>query len=269
MHGSGHMSDSQQAPAPESSGATPTKKTTRVRRISNPLLKKTRKMVQAKAGPVAQTEENDAQITGASPDVPIVTAPEPEPMIQTVVETPVGKEPVKATGENRQDAAKTTTPAEPAAAQPEPPSSNEGDDGDAESGDSPANDEHEWPEPEPASSGRQENQESSKRKRRRKKGKNSQSQQTQNVAQAAVEADPAASVADGDSPQDPAPRPHQVHAPRQRPDPELVAKYAWKIYLAEVSEEGVALIGDHDAKDLARRCFRLAEIFLEEQSRRR
>ena len=44
---------------------------------------------------------------------------------------------------------------------------------------------------------------------------------------------------------------------------------AWKIYLAEVSEEGVALIGDNDAKDLSRRCFRLAEIFVEEQMRRR
>ena len=31
----------------------------------------------------------------------------------------------------------------------------------------------------------------------------------------------------------------------------------------------VALIGDNDAKDLSRRCFRLAEIFIEEQTRRR
>ncbi len=56
--------------------------------------------------------------------------------------------------------------------------------------------------------------------------------------------------------------------PRRKPDPEKVAKNAWKIFLAEVSEEGVALIGDNDARELARRCFRLSEIFLEEADRR-
>ena len=57
--------------------------------------------------------------------------------------------------------------------------------------------------------------------------------------------------------------------PPQRPrhDPGQLAKFAWKIYLAEVSEEGVALIHDNDAKELARRCFRLAEIFLDESFR--
>jgi len=42
---------------------------------------------------------------------------------------------------------------------------------------------------------------------------------------------------------------------------------AWKIYLAEVSEEGIALINDSDAREIARRCFRLAAIFLDEQAR--
>lgn len=70
------------------------------------------------------------------------------------------------------------------------------------------------------------------------------------------------------------PRPLALPAAQRQPqraktDPELLTKMAWKIYLAEVSEEGVALIGDADAKDLSRRCFRLAEIFIEEQSRRR
>ena len=51
-------------------------------------------------------------------------------------------------------------------------------------------------------------------------------------------------------------------------DPDKVANKAWKIYLAEVSEEGVALIGDNDARELTRRCFRLAEIFLEEEQRK-
>jgi hypothetical protein len=56
---------------------------------------------------------------------------------------------------------------------------------------------------------------------------------------------------------------------RPRVDADQLAKFAWKIYLAEVSEEGVALIGDSDARELSRRCFKLAEIFLEEQARRR
>ena len=56
---------------------------------------------------------------------------------------------------------------------------------------------------------------------------------------------------------------------RPRHDPETIGKCAWKIYLAEISEEGVALVSDHDARELARRCFRLAEIFLDEQARRR
>lgn len=59
----------------------------------------------------------------------------------------------------------------------------------------------------------------------------------------------------------------QPRAPRPKLDPELVAKKAWKIYLAEVSEEGLALISDQDARDLSRRSFRLAEFFLEEAAR--
>ncbi|MBB5352001.1 hypothetical protein HNR46_002242 [Haloferula luteola] len=57
--------------------------------------------------------------------------------------------------------------------------------------------------------------------------------------------------------------------PPQRPtlDPEQVAKKAWKIFLAEVSEEGLALINDNDARELSRRSFRLAELFLEEASK--
>jgi hypothetical protein len=65
------------------------------------------------------------------------------------------------------------------------------------------------------------------------------------------------------------PQPRPSPQPRTKADPEKVAKLALKIYLAEVSEEGVALVGDNDAKELARRCFRLAEIFIEEESRRR
>ena len=60
----------------------------------------------------------------------------------------------------------------------------------------------------------------------------------------------------------------QPQKPRRKLDPGKVAKNAWKIFLAEVSEEGVALIGDNDARELARRCFRLSEIFLEEEDKR-
>jgi len=63
-------------------------------------------------------------------------------------------------------------------------------------------------------------------------------------------------------------RPQQPQKPRRKPDPGKVAKNAWKIFLAEVSEEGVALIADNDARELARRCFRLSEIFLEEEEKR-
>lgn len=69
--------------------------------------------------------------------------------------------------------------------------------------------------------------------------------------------------------QHPSPRPPNPPQARRRIDPDLLAKKAWKIFLAEVSEEGVALIGDNDARELTRRCFRLAELFLEEESRRR
>ena len=48
-----------------------------------------------------------------------------------------------------------------------------------------------------------------------------------------------------------------------------LCKKAWEVYLAEVSEEGVELFPDNDARELARRSFRLAEIFLLEELRAR
>ncbi len=123
----------------------------------------------------------------------------------------------------------------------------------------PAND---WPEPEPASTDAPQVSDHPKRKRRRKKGKGggvqNQAPQTDGEPQIAVV---------NETPESPAP-PRPNHPPRIKFDTEIVAKLAWKIYLSEVSEEGVALIGDGDAKDLARRCFRLSEIFMEEQFRR-
>ena len=111
---------------------------------------------------------------------------------------------------------------------------------------------------EPSSSGEAAPAEKAKRKRRRKKGKGSGSQQ-----------DTRSVVSEGTSKtvEEPSSAP-SAHKPKLKLDSEAVAKLAWKIYLAEVSEEGVALIGDSDAKELSHRCFRLAEIFMEEQARR-
>ena len=104
-----------------------------------------------------------------------------------------------------------------------------------------------WPEPATSEGG---TAGESKRKRRRKK-KGGQQQAAENA--------PAAQPENNEAPR----------APRPQHDPDHLAKNAWKIYLAEVSEEGVALVGDNDARELARRCFRLAEIFMDEQARRR
>jgi len=49
-------------------------------------------------------------------------------------------------------------------------------------------------------------------------------------------------------------------------DTKLVAKRAWKIYLGEVNEEGLALIADKDARELARRSLRVAEIYTQEEA---
>jgi len=125
----------------------------------------------------------------------------------------------------------------------------------------------EWPEPEIASSGEATVPDNPKRKRRRKKGKGGQ----QNAAQPGADIAPPAAAMDEPSAErvPAAPAARQSQPPRLKLDAEMVSKLAWKIYLAEVSEEGVALIGDGDAKELSRRCFRLAEIFMEEQVRRR
>ncbi|MCX6846550.1 MAG: hypothetical protein NTU84_08345 [Verrucomicrobia bacterium] len=133
---------------------------------------------------------------------------------------------------------------------------------------SPAAARSDWPEPEPATSGGGSGPENPKRKRRRKKGKGG----GQSPANAAAENESPDESSDAAStpvtqPAQQQARPNQ--APRVKLDAEQLAKFAWKIYLAEVSEEGVALIGDNDARELSRRCFRLAEIFLEEQTRRR
>lgn len=127
-----------------------------------------------------------------------------------------------------------------------------------------------WPEPEAASSGAGNSPESPKRKRRRKKGKGNGAQNAAPQVEVGNVQPAVDEPANSSQPQPQAqpPRP-QNQVPRPKLDAEILTKCAWKIYLAEISEEGVALVGDNDAKELSRRCFRLAEIFMEEQARHR
>ena len=50
-------------------------------------------------------------------------------------------------------------------------------------------------------------------------------------------------------------------------DAEALSKRAWKIYQADVAEEGITLIDNSSARQLALRSFELARVFLEEQAR--
>lgn len=52
-------------------------------------------------------------------------------------------------------------------------------------------------------------------------------------------------------------------------DGKKVAARAWKMFLAEVSEEGLALMDDQTAREAARRAFRCAEFFMMEEVRRK
>lgn len=201
------MSD-ETAPSPENPSSPTTGGEPRVRRISNPRIKKP-----AKTAPLAEVATD-------SPDSPL--------------------------------------PADP------PKSSGFPDFSETADEQTPRSD---WPEPEAASSGTSSAQDNPKRKRRRKKGKGNAPQNA--AAQTEVDSAPEPSLESAETPSPSAQPPRHIQPPRQKLDPELLAKFAWKIYLSEVSEEGVALVGDNDAKELSRRCFRLAEIFMEEQARRR
>lgn len=101
---------------------------------------------------------------------------------------------------------------------------------------------------------------SKKRRRRKKKHGQGQSQQHPQASAPSADFPPAAAH------ESPAPVMHA--APRPKLDADEVARKAWRIFRSEVGEEGLALIDDHDAREISRRCFRLAEIFLEEAARR-
>jgi len=252
------MSD-ENAPSPEPEKNPPAESAPRVRRISNPRIKKP-----AKAAPAAVVPQVAAAPQESEPSAPAAKVSK-FPEFHDAPETPQRDD-----GDRREKRSDS----------PESPSSSaESESPDDSSG------RNDWPEPEAASSGA--SSENNKRKRRRKKGKGGgnhggnpapqgESEPTMNSA-----AEGSESPSNASSPvtsQQPVSNQgqqqrHQApqHPSQSRPrlDPELLAKFAWKIYLSEVSEEGVALIGDNDAKELSRRCFRLAEIFMEEQSRRR
>lgn len=61
----------------------------------------------------------------------------------------------------------------------------------------------------------------------------------------------------------------QPQAPQVRVDTDELVRRAWKIYLGEVTEEGLALMDDRTAAEASRRAFRVAELFLVEASRHR
>jgi len=58
----------------------------------------------------------------------------------------------------------------------------------------------------------------------------------------------------------------QQEAPNAKIDTKTVAARAWKIFVGEVNEEGLALIADKDARELARRSLRIAEIYTREEA---
>ena len=60
--------------------------------------------------------------------------------------------------------------------------------------------------------------------------------------------------------------PAQAKQAKGKLNSKLVAKRAWKIFLGEVGEEGLALIADKDAREFARRSLKVAEIYTREET---
>ena len=62
---------------------------------------------------------------------------------------------------------------------------------------------------------------------------------------------------------------NQQSQPQNTPrvDPDELYRRAWKIFLGEVTEEGLALMDDRTAAEASRRAFRVAELFLQEAAR--
>jgi len=201
-------------------------------------------------------ETSPTSPAGSAPRVRRISNPRPKKTAKTTAKT---------AGQSTDVAEVISAPARPSAPKfPEFPVSAEA----PEASETPSS-RTDWPEPEAASSGAASSSDGPKRKRRRKKGKGGAAQNAapQVEHETLVQATDLPAESSAPQPRTHVPRPNQ--APHSKPDAELLAKCAWKIYLAEISEEGVALVGDNDAKELSRRCFRLAEIFMEEQARHR
>lgn len=64
-------------------------------------------------------------------------------------------------------------------------------------------------------------------------------------------------------------QPQQQAQQNPKVDADELVRRAWKIYLGEVTEDGLALMDDRTAAEAARRAFRVAELFLIEASRHR
>ncbi len=64
-------------------------------------------------------------------------------------------------------------------------------------------------------------------------------------------------------------QPQQQNQPAPKVDPDELYRRAWKIFLGEVTEEGLALMDDRTAAEASRRAFRVAELFLLEAARHR
>lgn len=62
---------------------------------------------------------------------------------------------------------------------------------------------------------------------------------------------------------------NQTQQNNPRVDPDELCRRAWKIFLGEVTEDGLALMDDRTAQEASRRAFKVAEIFLLEAARHR
>jgi hypothetical protein len=128
-----------------------------------------------------------------------------------------------------------------------------------------------WPEPETVQGGGEGSSSSGKRKRRRKKkgGQGGAQIQGSQESSSSLKSSPGSFSGDeGVSSPSAKPQSAQPSGPRVPIDQDDLAKKAWKIFIGEIGEEGLALVGDQEGRELSRRSFKLAEIFLEEKARR-
>jgi hypothetical protein len=251
------MSDDSTSP----DSAVPAKKT---KRVATPRVTTTKTAKKAKATksatekaadqPVAtETVESSASVAPISPSQP-ASAPAPEAAASSKEAQPRERSSRAQEGVERGDQERSES------AHRDEPSSGRAD----RSGG--------WPEPETVQGGSEGSSSNGKRKRRRKK-KSGQGAASVQGLQDGSPSSPrhavgSASTEEGVSSPSPKPQSTQPAGPRVPIDQEDLAKKAWKIFLGEIGEEGLALVGDQEGRELSRRSFKLAEIFLEEKARR-